>query len=301
MTKPKPTLSIIIVSYNTKTLLKNCLDTFYQKLPSDQELIIVDNASTDGSSAYIKKHYPKAKLIKNSENLGFAKANNQAIKVASGKYLLLLNSDTLVKPGAFDQLIKFMDAHPKTGIASPQLLNSDGSIQPGGGALPRLSNVFAWMFFIDDLPILGPLIPAYQRSQPNFYKTTKKIGWVAGTAMIIRRSCLDQIGLLDENIFMYGEDTDLCIRAARSSWSRYIVADAQVTHLGQGSGSQDKALVGEFRGLIYLFAKHKPAWEPPLLRIILYIGATLRLIIFGTILGNAQKTKAYHQARKLVR
>jgi len=281
-------LSIIIVSYNTKGLLKQCLDAVSKSILTEQyEVIVIDNASTDGSSDLA--------TIKNKHNQGYSIANNQGIKIAKGEYILLLNSDTRVKSNALDELIKFMDGHPQAGIASAQLLNPDGSIQPSGGFLPRLSNIFAWMFFIDDLPL--PL-PAYHVTHPGFYSNTHQIGWVQGAALIMRR----EVGLLDENIFMYGEDVELCIRAHKSSWQVWTVATAQVTHQGfQSSGGvSTNALLGEYTGLQYIFKKHKPPWEFPLLQVALKTGALIRMLLFGTIWRDKQKYAVYKQALSLV-
>ena len=146
-------LSIIIVSFNTRRLTLNCLVSIKKTTNfQDVEVIVVDNASTDGSPQAIKDQFPQVKLIANTNNTGFAKANNQGIKASRGEYVMLLNSDTLVKPEALIQLVEFMDTHPKVGIIAPQLLNPDGTIQPNGGFLPRLSNIIAWMLLIDDLP-----------------------------------------------------------------------------------------------------------------------------------------------------
>jgi len=184
-------------------------------------------------------------------------------------------------------------------IASPQLLNPDGSIQPQGGALPSLLNLAAWMWFVDDLLLLNRLFTPYHQSNLSYFKHTRPLGWVAGTAMFIRRQALDKIGLLDEHIFMYSEDTDLCLRAYRQDFEVYNVSSGQVVHLGQGSGFQETALLGEYRGLKYLFNKHYPAWQRPILSFLLKSGALLRLTIFGTILGDKPKYHAYKKALKL--
>ncbi len=192
--------------------------------------------------------------------------------------------------------VDYLDTHPQVGIVGPQLLNLDGSIQPSGGCLPRLSNIMAWMLFIDDLPWIKPWFWSYQlRSLPKF-RRTRPFGWLQGAALVIRRTLLDQIGLLDESIFMYAEDIDLCFRAHQSGWQVYLIAQAQVTHLGFKSGSPEKAVLGEYQGLKVFFKKYKPAWELPILRLLLKTGALLRCLIFGTILKDNSIYAIYKKA-----
>ena len=293
-------LSIIIVSFNTKKLILDCLESIFATTGDlNLEVIVVDNDSVDDSPVAIKDNFPQVKLITNTTNTGFAKANNQGIKVSSGDYIMLLNSDTIVKPNALEILIDYLDSHPQVGIAAPQLLNPDGSIQPNGGYLPRLSNIIAWMLFIDDLPFIRPWFWSYQLRYLPGFRRTHAMGWLQGAALVLRRHTLEEIGLLDENIFMYAEDVEICYRAQKSNWQVVLFPPAQVIHAGFQSGSSEKAILGEYQGLKYIFQKHKPAWELPLLRFSLKLGATLRLIIFGTILRDKQKYAIYKTALAL--
>lgn len=293
-------LSIIIISFNTKELTLDCLKSIYATaVDLNPEVIVIDNASTDSSAPAITTQFPQVKLIKNSRNLGFTKANNQGIKAGRGDYVMLLNSDTIVSPGAIQALIDFMDYHPRVGIAAPQLLNPDGSIQPNGGFLPRLSNIIAWMLFIDDLPFVSPWFWSYQlRYLPKFSRT-REMGWLQGAALVLRRQTLEEIGPLDENIFMYAEDVEICYRARKSGWQVMLLPQAQIIHKGFQSGSSEKAILGEYQGLKYIFQKHKPAWELPVIRLSLKLGALLRLMIFGTIWRDAQKYAIYRTALAL--
>ncbi len=289
-------LSIIIVSYNTKELLKQCLDSVSKSsFKEPYEVIVVDNASSDGSEDLA--------TIKNHQNTGYPFSNNQGIKIAKGEYVLLLNSDTEVKIGAFEKLVSFMNSHPQVGIASAQLLNPDGSIQPSGGYLPRLSNIAAWMLLLDDIPVLKNFICAYHVNRPSFYSKTHEIGWVQGAAMIVRKKTLEEIGTLDENIFMYGEDVELCLRAKKKNWQVWTIAEAQVVHKSfQSSGGvSSNALLGEYKGLMYLFQKHKAPWELPLSKLLLKAGAAIRMLLFGTIWRDTQKYAVYKQAFNLAR
>jgi GT2 family glycosyltransferase len=192
-------------------------------------------------------------------------------------------------------LTTYLDDHPKVGIVSPQLITPDGAIQQNGGSLPRLSNIAFWFLSLDRLPLLGNHLASYQQKNPRFYSKTRRTGWVSGTAMLLRRPVLDQIGLLDENLFMYAEDVDLCLRATQASWQIHTLHTTRVVHLGHASGSKSLALVGEVKGMLYLFAKHKPFWELPLLRLIIKSGALLRLTIFGTIFPDKERYVVYRQ------
>lgn len=289
-------LSIIIVSYNTKELLEKCLEAVRASSLDKKayEIIVVDNGSTDGSA--------KLATIKNADNKGFAAANNQGINIAKGEYILLLNSDAEVKHETLKELVAFMDAHPKSGIAGAKLLNPNGSIQPSGGYLPRLSKIAAWMLLLDDVPLLKNVICAYHVNRRDFYIKTHEVGWVQGAAMTLRGKMVAEIGALDKDIFMYGEDVELCMRAKQHKWQVWHVAEASVIHRSfQSSGGvSTNALLGEYAGLQYIFRKHKTGWQLLLLRLLLKTGALIRMLLFGTILGDTRKYATYKEAFNLV-
>lgn len=329
------TLSILIVSYNTQDLtlqtVKSVL-TELRKSPQllkQTELIVIDNHSQDGSvkalqdfrknTSEIQKEHLTFRIIQNQQNSGFAQANNQGIEVSSGKYILLLNSDTLVQPNALTQLLANFGEHPiddttaqlsstvgkldRLGIVAATLLNPDGSLQPQGGSFPNLWTLFNHMFLLDDLPIIGKWLPSTQQTGKNFHHlqpnhdVTKlhQQDWVGGTAMMIRREVIDQIGELDEHIFMYGEDIEFCLRAKHHHWDIAVHPQAFVTHLGSASSSSKNAIMGEFNGYIYIWAKHKPLWQMWFLRFLLWWGAVLRIFLFGTIMHDTEKSAIYKQ------
>ncbi|MBD3279710.1 MAG: glycosyltransferase [Candidatus Pacebacteria bacterium] len=320
-------LSIIIISYNTQELTLACLQSVLQALKTDNklqnstEIIVVDNHSHDGSSKAIEKlltNQPvKHLFLQNQQNLGFAQANNQAIKKAQGQYLLLLNSDTLVKKTALTTLINTFKDHPlqdttanldyqqgkldRLGILTPLLLNPDQSVQPQGGNLPNLISLFFHMTLLDDLPIIGQFLPSTQHTGKNINKITPdqadliQKDWIGGTAMMIRKLVVAEIGPLDPNIFMYGEDMEFCLRAKKHHWDIALCPQAQVVHYGSGSSSNHQAVLGEFKGFVYIWSKHRPAWELPWAKKLLKLGAKLRQFLFGTILNNQEKARLYQQ------
>lgn len=292
-------LSLLIVSYNTKQLLKNCLESIYASEDTlKKEIIVVDNHSGDGSMDMVKKDYPEVKRLANTKNLGFAEANNQAAAIATGEYLLLLNSDTIVKPKALE-LFLAEARKSSAAIAACKLLNPNGTIQPQGGALPHLFNLALWMWFIDDLPLIGSLVPSYQNQHPGNFNRRHSPGWVGGTAMLVKKEVYQKLQGLDEAIFMYGEDVDFCFRAHKLAYQVEYFPLPEIIHLGQGSGNKENSLLGEYQGILYLYKKHYPKWQQVAVKLLLKSGAFLRLILFGIMLKDNEKQKIYRKALDL--
>lgn len=292
-------LSIIIVSYNTKDLTFRCLQSLYRaKNKLAFEVIVVDNASTDQSSTYLTQTFPDIKLIQNQKNYGFGYANNQAAQIATGEYLLFLNSDTEILGDSLQEFISLAQKQSSS-IASCCLVNLDRSLQPQGGALPNLFNLAAQMLFIDDLPLIKRFFPAYQRRSRHYFTKDQHPGWVAGTAILVKKSVFSTLGGFNQEIFMYGEDVDLCFRARRNRYRIDYFAAPQICHLGQGSGQPFQAILGELKFLKYYFDHYKPAWQNQVLKFFLKTGCLLRVGIFGMI-GQYDRQKAYQQIYRLV-
>ncbi len=285
-------LSTIIISYNTAALTKQTILAVIadaQKSHIDQEVIVVDNASSDHSLETIKKlrqGHQNIRLIENKKNIGFARANNQAINQAQGEFIFLLNSDTVVLPNSLHHLINDLKKDKKLGLVAAQLLNANRTVQYQGGDLPTLANIANQMFFLDDLPLIGSWFHSPQKKLIAQTSPTP-VGWVGGTAVMIKRQLIEEIGLLDEAIFMYAEDIDYCFRAHRAGWRIAIEPKARVIHYGSASSSSESAIRGEFKGLIYLFKKHRPAWQLTWLKLILKIAAYLRFYLFSIVKKNA--------------
>lgn len=261
----------------------------------------------------------KVSLIANQKNLGFAQANNQGIERARGKYILLLNSDTIVQSGTLETLVStFEEAQDNAqtavtaadrgrldhlGVLAAELLNADGTPQPQGGSFPTLLTLAGQMLMLDDLPLIGRFIPSTQHTGRRAVSSSSQAevdalqqkDWVAGTAMMVRRETLDEIGLLDPNIFMYGEDVEFCMRAKAHHWDVAIHPRATVIHLGSASSSSSRALVGEAKGYVYIWSKHKPLWQIPLAKALIKTGALARLVVFGTMKRDASRRAAYRQ------
>ena len=292
-------LSIIIVSYNTKKILEDCLRTINKSKDNlKKEVIVVDNQSSDGSLDMVKKKFPNIRAIASGGNLGFAKGNNLGAKYAKGQYIWLLNSDTILKTNTISKLMNLVQQN-QSQIASCRLLNKDGSIQPQGGCLPALLKLTAWMLFIDDIPLVNKLIRPYQQQRRGYFRKDQHPGWLGGTALLIKADVYRQMKGLDKNIFMYGEDIEFCYRAAKNGIRLDYFAEPQLTHLGQASGSSRGAVLGEYRGLKYFYKKHKQGWEYPILRLLLKIGALLRVTIFGILLRDETRKAIYQEAYRL--
>lgn len=240
-------ISIIIVNWNTRDLSAGCLKSVtVDRLqvaspdhatcslqPAIHEAIVIDNASSDGSVTTVKERFPWVQLIENSANVGFAKANNQGIRASSGRYVLLLNSDTVVHAGALVRLIDFMDAHPQAGACGPRLLNADGSLQHGCHPMLTPGREFWRLLFLERFwPRATYPLEHWSTEQP------RQVEAIKGAALLLRRAALDQVGLLDENYFMYTEEVDLCKRLALAGWQLWYVPGAVVTHFGGASSSQ---------------------------------------------------------------
>ncbi len=254
-------LSIIIVNWNTRDILLDCLASIERYPPArPYDIWVVDNASSDGSVAAVRAGYPHVQIIANSENCGFAAANNQAIRASQSEYLLLLNSDTIVHPNALERMARFLDEHPDVGITGACLLNADGTLQPSWAAFPSLwSELFG-----------------HNARRRDWYCTRDgsqayAVDWVGGAALMIRRAAVNQIGLLDEAYFMYSEETDWCFRARQSGWTICYLPDAPITHLGGQSSRKASARMRAelYRSKIRFYAKHYGRYQAHVLSILL--------------------------------
>lgn len=235
---PDMLLSVVIVNWNTRDMLAQCLqsiltDREQQARQPSIEVFVVDNASSDGSVQMIKERFPWVRLIENVENLGFAQANNQAIGLARGRYILLLNSDTEVHAGALTALIDFMEKTPAAGGAGAYLLNADGTLQPACHPMLTPWREFLRLIFLDRFLHVAVYSPGWwQTEEPRRTEVIK------GACLMLRRMALDQVGLLDGSYFMYTEEVDLCYRLTQAGWQLWWVPAAKVTHFGEASSRQ---------------------------------------------------------------
>jgi N-acetylglucosaminyl-diphospho-decaprenol L-rhamnosyltransferase len=220
-----PDVSIVIVNWNGGELLARCLDSLRPRGELAAEVIVIDNASSDGSAALGTWPGGEIQLILNGENVGFARACNQGIRRGGGRYVLLLNPDARLVAGALEALVAFMDAHPEAGAAGPTLLNPDGSLQPSGGQLPGLRRLLA----IHPLLVRALRVPDDRLRRRDFGHVAA-VEEASGACLIVRRAAVDAVGLLDERFFLYYEDVDWCRRLGEHGWKIYYVPQARVVH-----------------------------------------------------------------------
>ena len=244
-------ISIIIVNWNTRELLLNCLTSVYATTAGlSIETIVVDNGSHDGSGQAVQERFPQVTLIQNTGNRGFAKANNQALAGATGRYVLLLNSDALLTEGALNNLVAFMDTTPEAAIAAGQYLNQDGSKQNSFDNFPTLATELL------NKTLLKILFPNKYPSKKKEYREPMAVDSVIGACMLVRAEAIEVVGPLDEDYFFFMEETDWCFRMHRAGWRIYHLPHIKVYHL-QGKSKEknpSKAWIEYYRS-VYLFFK----------------------------------------------
>jgi len=219
-------LSIIIVNWNNKDILGDCLNSIYHTHNvSKYEIIVVDNNSKDGSVELVKNEFPNVKLLENNQNLGFTRANNQAIKIARGNYILLLNNDTVVTNAyCFDRMIELMEKKPQVGILGCKLLYPDGTLQSCGESFPSVWGIFkSQILFAKTWKRFGK----NKREDDHF----KEIDFICGACLVTRKEILDQVGLFKEEYFMYGEDVEFCYRVHKAGYDIGVLTDESIVHL----------------------------------------------------------------------
>ena len=274
-------ISFIIVNWNTRSILINCLNSIYKTVTDiDSEIYVVDNNSTDGSQEVVKNGFPDVKLIENSTNTGFAHANNQALSVMQGRFAVLLNSDAVLQEGAIKSLLNFMNNTPNAGIAGVQLINEDGSRQNSIDNFPSLETE------IFNKSILRLIFPNRYPGKSRIYHNPIEVDSVIGACMMVRKEAIDEVGLLEEDYFIFLEETDWCFRMHKKGWKVYHVPDSKVFHL---SGHSKKKAPGEsqieyYKSLYKFFRKNKDPVSYLTLRILKPCKIFINLVL--NILGN---------------
>lgn len=247
-------LSIVIVSYNTCAMLRDCL----RALPASVEgltveTFVVDNASPDDSARMVAEEFPEVRLFANQENAGFTRANNQALKLSTGRYVLLLNPDTEPEPESLTLLVRYMDAHPDVGAVGPMLLNTDGSLQKNGRTFPT-----PWREFLGHTGLrnLMPNRPNWEYGRDDF-----DVAWetdtVTGACLLTRHTIMDQVGMLDEEFFMFYEEVEWCWRIKKAGWKILYLPESRVKHHWMGSVRQQSRVmtIRLFKSMLVYYRK----------------------------------------------
>ena len=227
--QPTPLVSVVIVAWNAKTYVDECLSSLYSDRQVPFEVIVVDNASSDGTPELVSANYPDARLVRNSENLGFAKANNIGIELSRGKYLFLINSDVNVPPGCLSRLVSYMEEHPDIGLLGPQMRGADGSVRRSCMRLPTVWNAFCRTLAIDMLLKNTPGLRS-QLMLDFHHDRIAEVEVLNGWFWVVRRDALDQVGPLDPRFFIYAEDLDWCQRFKKAGWRLVFYPEAHAVH-----------------------------------------------------------------------
>jgi|WetSurMetagenome_2_1015567.scaffolds.fasta_scaffold09674_5 GT2 family glycosyltransferase len=263
-------LSIIIVSWNTRELLAACLASIYRQPPhAPFEVIIVDNASGDGSRERVRREFPAALLIENPANLGFAAASNRGAATAMGSYLLFLNSDTRVHAGTLDSALSFMERHPRAGVMGCRTMDDGGSPQGTALGFPTPARVFANISGLSRM-LRFPRLRRQCRRRPDY---------IQGSFLVIPKRVFDHCGGFDERFFLYGEDADLCLRVREAGLAIEYDPTCAITHHGGGSSGEPAARIGHFiTGCLQLYGKHRSPRQRKRLTVFIRSALALRLL-----------------------
>lgn len=274
----RPNVSIVIVSWNTRELLAQCLASLEVERPAVAlEVIVVDNGSADGSREMTARDFPLVELIANPDNRGFSAASNQGVAAASGRYVLLLNSDTAVEPGSLRALVGYADAHPRAAIVGPQLLNFDGSLQASGGRFPSPLSTLAELLGLARLS--GRPLYGTRRD----YSVPAVVDEVSGAAMLVRVDVLRELGGFDEAFAWGYEDVDLCRRATAAGWSVHYCPAARVRHEWGASRRLAPAstVLNAIEGRRHYFRKHHGPSAAALVMAATVVSHLARTVVFG--------------------
>jgi len=242
-------------------------------LKSSFDVVVVDNGSTDGSQQMLTEKYPDVMLIQNEGNVGLGKASNQGIEATNGRYVLLLNNDTLVNGPALDVLVEYLDAHPKAGATAGKLLNPDNSFQSGFAPFSTLLEEFLIVTHIGELLWTG--YPSHGDSNE-----IKETGWMSSACLLVRRAALDQIGLLDESYFIYGDEADLQYRLNKAGWKVVFLPNSSIIHFGGRSMDRWKRRKMVYRGKMMFYKKNYGFLSTLLLRLMFFVMSLLKLLVW---------------------
>lgn len=304
----KKGISVLIVNWNTKSVIDQCLSELkkaidYSKEQLQVEAVVVDNGSTDGSAEMISKKYPWTKLIQSKVNLGFAKGINRGFGFTDPKndYLLLLNSDAYVQKDTLLRSVDYFEENKKCSVLGCRLQYQDGRLQPSAGYLPDPLAVIFWMMGIDKLPLVKVWFPGVHPRTQNFFAKERKVGWVQGAFVFMKRDVFEKTNGFDINFFMYMEEVEWFYRVKKLGYETFYSPGFFVDHLDKASAHGEsenliKIYSREVKGLLYYLRKYYPdcIWYTlPVMK----FGVFMRFLAFS-ILGNRLRSSAYREILK---
>lgn len=291
----KVNLSISIASWNTRELTKQCIESIYRETKKHSfEIIVIENASTDGSAEMIEKNFPEVILIENKENMGFGGAHNQAFRVSKGKYNLILNSDTIILDRAIDKMVNFLDENQDVAVVTCLLLNKDKTIQPFIDSFPTISNQFLYR-----IPCFG----GYLKGEVNFdYSKKQEVENFTGACYVVRKKVIDEVGAFDEEISAYMEDTTWFYKMKKRGFKLFFYPEARIIHYGGTSTKNWEEKHARFYTNMLQFFKKNYGWPYLfLVRSFVAISNILQLCKtpFLIILSNAKRTEKERKKSRL--
>jgi N-acetylglucosaminyl-diphospho-decaprenol L-rhamnosyltransferase len=280
-----PEVSVVVVTYNSRDWIERCLESV-----RGNETIVVDNGSGDGTVELVREKFPEARVVE-QENVGMGAGNNAGMRLASGRYYLLLNSDAWVVGDAIERLVEFADAHPDAAVVGPRLLNPDGSLQRSARSFPTLWRLSTEYLFLRKLAPRSRALNAFYEG--GFaHDEVRSVDWLFGACLLVRRDAADEVGLFDEDFFMFSEETDWCYRFRQAGWQVYFFPGAEVVHVG-GASHGGTLFAENVGGHLRFLAKHRGAREAERARRLLLAGVRVRLLLF-----RGDRARSYREAAR---
>ena len=300
-------LSVVIVTYKSRATIQECLESLFANLGGlAAEVWLVDNNSGDDVPELVEQDFPAVRLLRNPANSGFAGGCNLALPRCQGRYILLLNPDTITQPGALPALVAFLDRHPQAGIAGCAHYTETGQFALSCYPDLTLATIF-WSHFGLNKIFPNAVQGIFRKQAQATHHPPFEVSWVTGSCFMFRRSLFSEVGLLDERIFLFTEEPDYCLRARQKSWQTWFLPGARVVHY-EGKSTRQVPFIrlsNYYLSKLYFFAKHYPAWQLLLLRVLFSLDLFDRSVVRGlqTLFGNRsarQILKFYGRIFRLV-
>jgi N-acetylglucosaminyl-diphospho-decaprenol L-rhamnosyltransferase len=281
--------SVVVVTYNAGGHVERCLESV---VGGPHDVIVVDNASTDGTKELVRERFPSVRLIELPENIGFGAANNAGMEAADGDYYLLLNSDAQPVGDGIDRLVAFAEATPGVGVAGPRLLSPDGRVQKSVRGFPTLWRLATEYFFLRKLAPGSRLLNDFYGAGFN-YRVRREAEFLMGAVLLLRREAVEEVGGFDPSFFMFSEEVDLCYRLRAAGWAVEFTPEAEFVHLGGASTvpAWDRMFREQLRGHLRFFAKHHGVQRAERARVLMLWALRLRSILF-----RGERRRTYRNA-----
>jgi len=280
-------VSVVVVAYNSLPWLERALESV-----RGDETIVVDNGSTDGSPELVRERFPEARLIE-QENRGMGGGNNAGMRIAGGRYFLLLNSDAWIVGDGVRRLVEFADAHPEAAVVGPRLLNTDGTLQRSVRAFPTAWRLATEYFFLRKLAPRSRLLNSFYAGGFR-HDEVREADWLYGACLLVRREATDSVGLFDEDFFLFSEEVDWCYRFHKAGWKVLFYPDAEAVHVG-GASHGGRMYTENLRGHLRFFAKHYGLRRAERVRRLLALALRLRGLVF-----RGERGRQYREAARWI-